>query len=153
MPRYTYDLDHLPDWQADRDLCLCSVCRAPIVADDWVRSEPIYKLGELDYVQLSHARCDPEASCGDDEPDPDRLNPLGIERGDRVSWPSSFGEHEALGPSIIDTRWPIGVGRGIFRAVSPSGARVDVALPADLPGLRIDQTGRGAASQRRWERK
>jgi hypothetical protein len=140
MLRYALDLDHLPDWRADRDLCLCSRCRAPIAAGDWARSEPIYKLGELDYVELSHARCAPEASSGDPgQPDPRRPY-YGIERGDRVRWPGSFGEHEALGPAVLDPRG----GGVLFRALSPSGARVDVALPGGPggapfgPGVLVD---------------
>jgi hypothetical protein len=39
------------------ELCLCAFCREMLYASDALADHPVYKCGELAYIELAHAWC------------------------------------------------------------------------------------------------
>lgn len=48
------------------EICLCAECRKMLHKGDDIVQNPVYKLGELNYIELAHRKCLPEWAVNDD---------------------------------------------------------------------------------------
>lgn len=47
-------------------ICACAGCRQDLFEGDDLVQNPVYKMGELDYIELAHRACIPEWAVNDD---------------------------------------------------------------------------------------
>lgn len=57
---------HEQNQQKEDIVCYCAECKDPIFEGQDMVQCPVFKLGELDYIELAHRSCIPEWSKYDD---------------------------------------------------------------------------------------
>ena len=58
-----------------REICTCPACKVMLIEGDDMVQNPVYKCGDLHYIELAHRKCIPEWSVNDDHVFPDECEP------------------------------------------------------------------------------